>query len=249
MKRRLLYVLVLTFFASTVFAQTGDLALHLFVVGSLPNGDFGKDVAANTQMTRRSGFNTGNKVGLAKSGFGCGAELISPVWFRGLNWVFSTKILVNGVDGEVARAKFRSELGDSVDLQFRYGQWLNIPVMTGFRYDHHFTHRYTLYGILQAGLNLSKAPSKMATVGEITAEDTKYEFARDFGFEVGLGFMLNQTYNLEFRYLALSTPRYDGTRKLSEKVFPEIFSRKSAILGEERSISMFIVTIGIQLFR
>lgn len=249
MKCNLFFVLVMALFTSTVFAQSGELALHLFGCASLPNGDFGKDIAANTQKTRRAGFYTGDKVGLAQTGFGCGAELISPVWFRGLNWVFSTKVLVNGVDGEAAQVKFRSELGDSVDLQFKYGQWLNIPVMTGFRYDHHFSHKYTLYGVLQAGVNLSKAPSKKATVRQVTAEDTNYEFARDFGFEVGLGFMLNQTYNLGFRYLALSTPHYDGTRKLSEKVFPEIPSLESAILGEERSISMFVVTLGIQLFR
>ena len=249
MKRYMFFVLVLTLFASTVFAQPSELALHLFGIASVPNGDFGKAIGDNARITRRAGFDIGDKVGLAQMGFGGGAELISPVWFKGLQWVLSTKVLMNAADEGTVQSEFRSQLGDSVDVEFEYGQWINIPVMTGFRYDLHFTHKYTLYGILQAGVNLSKAASKKAIVGQVTAEDTKKEFARDFGFEVGLGLLFDQTYNIGFRYLALSTPRYEGTRKLSEKQFAEIFSRENAILGEERSISMFVVTLGIQLFR
>jgi len=272
MKIKLIFVILLLLLSSILLAQQGELSLHLFGSASLPYGDFGKKFDDYTRVTRISGFDTGDKIGLAATGAGVGAELIAPVWFRGLNWVLSGRIIVNGVNSESALSKYRSQIvGDttittkiikeenvieSIDLEF--GRWINIPVMTGFRYDHHFSHKYTLYGSLQAGVNLSKAPSKKATVGimslegvkeSVTADDTQFKFTRDFGFEVGLGLVFYQTYNLGFRYLALSTPRFDGTQTLSEKVFPEINSLEDTILGEDRSISMFIVTLGIQLFR
>jgi hypothetical protein len=107
-------------------------------------------------------------------------------------------------------------------------------------------------------MNLSKAPSQKATVvmkaldgtkESFIAEDREYEFSRDFGFEVGVGFVLNQRYNIGFRYLALNTPRFDGTRNLAVQVFPEIFSLENIITGEERSVSMFVVSLGIQFYR
>ncbi len=226
-----------------------ELTLHLFTCATLPNGDFSKDLGVNPRVTRRAGFDVGDKVGLAQPGFGAGAELITPVWFKGLQWVFGAKVLANDANEKTAQAEFRALLGDSADLQFKYGRWVNIPVMTGFRYDYHFTHRYTLYGILQAGINVSKAASRKAYLGQLTVEDTQFFWTRDFGVEVGLGFVIDQTYNIGFRYLALNSPRYEGTRWLSEKMFPQIFSRENAILGEERAISMFVVTLGIQLFR
>jgi len=89
MKQSLLFMIVLTLFANELFAQQGELALHLFGIATAPNGDFGKKVADNTMVTRRSGFQVGDKIGLATSGLGVGGELIAPVWFRGLSWVFS----------------------------------------------------------------------------------------------------------------------------------------------------------------
>ena len=269
MKQSLLFVIVLTLFASMLFAQQGELALHLFGSAGVPNGDFAKNIGDDTRITRISGFAIGERIGLAKTGPGAGFELIAPVWFRGLNWVFSSRIYVNGVNYETIQSAYRSAfVGDTVVVKSKnsivegvtldFGRWINIPVMTGFRFDHHFTHKYTLYGIIQAGLNISKAPSYKATVTmtnpegnreTITADNTKYSFARDFGYEVGVGFVLDQTYNIGFRYMSLSSPRYDGTKKLSEKVFPYIYSRENDIIGEERSISMFVVTLGIQLFR
>ncbi len=272
MKNKLIFVIILMLLSSTLYSQQGELSLHLFGTASLPNGDFGKKSDNYTRVTRLSGFKTGDEIGLAQAGIGVGAELIAPVWFRGLNWVLSGRILVNNVKGETALSRYRSQIvGDttvttniikqrnvinSIDLEL--GRWINVPVMTGFRYDHHFSHKYMVYASLQAGLNLSKAPNKTATVGitslegvkeSITADDEHFKFARDFGYEVGVGFVFYQTYNIGFRYLALSTPRFDGNRKLSEKVFPEINSRDDVILGEGRSISMFIMTLGIQLFR
>lgn len=240
---------IFAFLTNAAFAQPDNLSLHIFGSASLPNGDFARDIGDNARITRRAGFDVGEKVGLAQTGFGGGVELNSPVWFKGLHWVISARAFVNGSDEATVQSEFRSQLGSASDLQLEFGQWLNVPIMTGIRYDYGFSQKIAVYGILQAGLNWSKAASRKATVGALTVEDTRYEFARDFGLEAGLGLLFRQRYNIGFRYLALDTPRYEGTRTLSEKQFPEIFSRKNAILGEERSISMFVVTLGVELFR
>jgi hypothetical protein len=249
MKRVLLFVLLVLAGAAGLLAQNSDLALHLYANLSLPTGEFGKDTAYDSGPTRRFGYALGDKVGLAQTGYGLGAELIAPVWFKGLQWIFSANVITNGINSQVAKDSYRSRLGHSVQVDFDFGRWLNVPVMTGFRYDHYFTHQYALYGMVQAGINFSMAPSKKVTVNNIVGDETTYESARDFGYQMGLGLLYNQTYNLSVRYMALSTPRFDGRQKLSERVFPNIFTRENTILGEERAISMVMVTFGIQLFR
>ena len=242
-------LIMLGFITHCAFGQGSELAVHLYGMGALPAGDYSRDLADDSQLTRRSGFSIGSHIGLAATGFGMGAELVSPVGFRGLQWLFSVKGLCNGSNTEALQADFRKELGDSVALTLDYGQWLNLPVMTGFRYDYQFTAEFTLYSLLQAGINFSKMASRKASVDGLIVEDAHFDFARDFGFEWGIGVLYNQRYNLGFRYLDLRHPRYEGRKKISETIFPEIVSRDIVILGEERSISLFVVTLGIQLFK
>lgn len=248
MKRYIVPLIILLMCSASAFGQT-DLALYLFGVGSVPTGDFGETLTHNTGPTRRAGYYWGDDIGLASEGFGLGAELFSPTRIQGLQWIFSSKILLNGVNSDDAKARFIEMTRTEQAVNFSHGHWINIPVMTGFRYDYHFTHQYTLYGILQGGINVSRMPSRKLSVGGVMAEDAEYGFARDFGYETGLGLMLNQTYNFSLRFLYLGSPRYDGDQRLSELVFPSIFSRQQHILGEQRSISMLVFTFGIQLFR
>ena len=249
MKRSWLFALLLVSATGCVHAQQGDLSLHLFAAVSQPLGDFGKDIGANAGAMRRNGYYVGDRVGLAQTGYGLGAELLTPVWFKGMNWIFSVKGLVNGVDGRAVTSDFAHHLGDSLNPVMAFGNWYNLPIMTGFRYNHYFSHQIAIFGLVQAGINFAKAPAKKITVGNIVAENTRFEFARDFGYEIGLGFLWNQTYTLCFRCLQLSKPRFDGDQTLSEWVFPDIYDRNKALLGEERAISMFVVTLGVQLFR
>jgi hypothetical protein len=247
--KRYLMLIVLVVFAKNAFSQGSDLAIHLFGIGSLPTGDYARDITSDSKLTRRYGFAIGSKIGLATTGYGAGFEMVAPVGFPGLQWLFSSKAIVNGSATQALQTAYRTELGDSIALELDYGSWLNVPVMTGFRYDHQFSPAYTAYGLLQAGINFSKMAPRTARVGHLVVEKAEYDFARDFGFEFGLGLLYEKRYNLGFRYLSLAKPRYEGSKTLSEFMFPEIITRKTAVLGEERSISMFIVTFGIQLFK
>jgi len=249
MKRALLALLfVLMMLPNMLQAQSEYVSLQIVAYGSLPNGDFGEKIGDNPRLTRRAGFDVGNKVGLAQSGFGLGFELDTPVLMNGLEWVISLRYLANSTDGSRAEAQFERFMGDSVDLIYETGAWSNIPVMTGFRYKYQISSNFGAAIFLQSGINLAKAGSRTGTIGDITGEETTFEFARDFGYEIGLNIELFKKWNLGFSYLALDTPRFEGTRKLSEKVFPQIFSRENEIVGEARSISMFLVSLGYHLF-
>jgi len=242
------FCMIILFSLPLVNAEDSNLSLLVNGKFILPTGDFGKNIGENPHMTRRNGFNFGDNVGLAQMGYGFGIELITPLKFSGLAWTLGSRLLVNGVDGSAVESEFSHQLGDSVNLSFSFGNWLNIPVMTGFRYSYSINQRTVVHFNMQAGINISKAASRKASVRNLTAENTTFSFTRDFGFEVGGGIDFLKSFNLGFRYLNLNSPRYEGTRTLSEKQFPEIYSRKNVILGEERPISMFIVTLGYYLF-
>lgn len=248
--RRLTFTLlfVLIMLSTMLQAQSEYISMVISAYGSLPNGDFGEKIGDNPRLTRRAGFDIGKDVGLARIGFGLGIELNTPVLLNGLEWVISLRYLFNSTDGATAEAEFEHFMGDTVDLIYETGTWSNIPVMTGFRYKYQISSNFGAAIFLQGGINLAKAPSRTGTIDEFTGEETTFDFARDFGYEVGLSFQLFNKWNLGFSYLSLGTPRFEGEQHLSEKVFPNIFSRENNIIGEERSISMYLVSLGYQLF-
>jgi hypothetical protein len=241
-------------FTAHMIALSILCAQQVLISGNItvPTGDFGKDIGENPLLRERAGFDIGKNVGLAETGFGAGAELITPVTLGGLDWILSARLLTNSSNIAAIETEFEHQLGDTVDIEFEYGNWINIPVMTGFRYNYSLAPNFSMHALIQVGINVSKAATRKATreiAGmDSTVEETSFEFARDFGVEFGLGIELANKFNLGVRYLALNSPRYEGTRKLSEKQFPGIFSRESAILGEQRSISMILVTLGYYLF-
>lgn len=249
MKRAIFTLLfVLLMLPYTLQAQSEYVSLMISAYGSLPNGDYAEKIGENPLLTRRFGFDIGSNVGLAKTGYGVGLELYTPVLVNGLDWMISMRYLANSTDGTTAEAKFEQLMGDSVDLIYKTGTWINIPVMTGLRYKCQFSNDLGAAVLLQGGINFSRAASRTGTIGDVRAEETTFDFARDFGYQIGMSIELFKKWNLGFSYLSLSKPRFEGSRTLSEKVFPEIFSRENEILGEARSVSMYLISLGYYLF-
>ncbi len=243
-----LSLLALMIFSGSLQAQSEYASVLISTIGSFPNGDMGKNLGENPRLTRRAGFDIGNKVGLAVPGFGGGVELNTPVLIHGLGWIVSFRFLMNGTDNREAKEEFNRLLGDTVNFVYETGDWLNFPVMSGFRYKFELSGNISVFALAQAGINFSRAPSRTGTVNGIVAEETTFKFTRDFGYEFGFGFEFFKKWNLEFTYLNLNVPRYEGTRYLSEKIFPEIFSNENHILGEERSVSMILISLGYYVF-
>jgi hypothetical protein len=176
----------------------------------------------------------------------------------------SAMFLLNRTDESDATTEFERQLGDSVDVNLDFGTWLNLPVMTGFKYKLPLSKSIGIYGTVQGGINFSKAPSRRAAISgrttvtvqsavvnrdfsNETVEETTFKLARDFGFVLGAGLMINRRIDIGFRYLGLGTPTYEGTLKLSERYFTQIVRRETDVLGEDRKVSMSLFYVGIHL--
>ena len=223
------------------------LSLTIFGNSNFPLNHFAEKIGDNPRITRRFGFDYGEKVGLAVIGFGAGAELNQQVFNEHLTWIISTRLLMNPVDNSEIDTFFRNEFKDSVDIAFENGQWINIPVFTGFSYYLNLYDNLCLYWTLQGGLNITKQPYRKIFVNNELVEETTFKFTPDFGFEIGFGFELLGRYNLGIRYVNLSNPRYEGTRTLNESFFKSIPKREMNVDGDERPISMIMVLLGYRL--
>ena len=244
-------LIILLIISVTALAQDNRPSLVLSGIYVIPTGAFGDDLGDDAHLTRRAGFNFGKDVGLAINGYGLGVELITPLRLKGISWMISLRGLVDGMTDDAADPFFEELISDSVSsppLWFYLGHWINIPLMTGFRYSLPIFGGMQVHAQVQAGINFSRPGEiKVAAKGAF-AEERKFDFARDFGVEAGVGIDFPYRFTLGVRYLYMDTPRYTGQLFLSEKFFPNIYEHVTGILGEERSISMITVQLGYYLF-
>lgn len=240
----------MTIAQNTDSITTGKNEFSIMVSGylSLPTGDFGEKIGDGARVTRRQGLDIGQNVGLATTGFGAGLEIQKEVITSGLHWIVSLRMLYNNTDPATAESIFKQEFGDTAAFEYETGSWLNLPILTGFRYNYPVTGDLTLSAFVQGGINFVQAPSRKATLGGIQIEETTFDFTQDYGYELGLGAELFRNYFIALSYLDLGTPLLRGKRLLSREGFPEIIYPETQIIGEERSISMFLVTFGYYIY-
>jgi hypothetical protein len=246
LKRGLSLILIQFLIGIPLLAQD-NLSVTLFGSSTFPVGEFGEKIGENPRITRRFGFDFGEHVGLASTGYSFGVELKQPVLTKNLSWVISSRILLNTVDNSEITSFYQNEVQDSADISFKNGRWLNIPVLTGFSYRHSILDGVNLYGIVKGGINITRQPYRNAYVNGELVEETSFRFTPDFGLELGFGIELLRKYDIGFRYFNLSNPRYEGTRKLNESFFPTIPKREMNVDGDERPISLFLILFGYRL--
>jgi len=237
-------LLLLIFPELNLLAQDEDISFTFFGHYNVPTSRFSEKIGADPKITRRFGFDFGEKAGLANPGYGLGVEMAKPIFIDNLAWVISSKLIVNPVDVSEINSFFKDELGDTIGISFENGNWLNIPIFTGFSYGYDFTKNFSLCGTVQCGINITQQASRKAVVEGNVVENTTFKITPDFGFEAGIGFELFKKYNLGVRYLNLGSPRYEGTRKLNEKFFTSIPKREMNVDGDERPISMVLIMLG-----
>ncbi len=227
--------------------QNKELIFHFFGGVSSPTGNFGKKIGNSAMITRRTGFDYGGNVGLASTGFVVGAEFTRPVLVKGLGWQISSKFIYNPTDKSSVENKFDADPRVTGALEFETGHWINIPVFSGFSYGIKLFNRFNMYYYVQAGLNFTQQASRKATLNGSVIENTTFRTMTNYGFETGIGFDFLETYSLSVRYLDLGTPRYEGKRTLNESFFTEIVKRDYNIIGEEKSVTLFLITLGIKI--
>ncbi len=177
---------------------------------SSPTGDFGDD--------------DGDDAGGATLGFSVTGEYTVPFGTEGLGWVSSVSIIVNGVDEPE---------------NFEAGYWINVPVMTGLKYQTEASATLDVYGLGQVGLNLNKAPNFTRTYGDGSQAETSFDIATSFSFGVGAGVIFNDQINVSLRYLALGEPEITGT---------EVYEGEEYDTNDyDQPISMIQLVVGIDL--
>ncbi len=242
-----LIILVGIFDIGGAYAQYPETSLQFHGSLSLPTGEYGNMIGDDPKLTRRAGFDFGGEIGMAGTGFGFGAEFVTPTGVTGLGWILNATVIFNHVETGDITDLFTHVYGDTNALSFEFDNWINIPVMTGLRYQYQVLTEIHLFASLQGGINFTDAPDFKATVNGIIAEETTYDRTIDFGFGGSFGIIYQNRYTLEIKYLDLDTPTYEGQRKLSELVFPEIARRITSITGENRNVSMVLITLGINI--
>lgn len=212
-----------------VNAQTEKPYWGLYGAIALPRGDFGSNDTDE------------DKSGLAKTGFGAGVEHTYPLSSPGLSWVSNVSFILNGFDGEALKDMFEDE---DVDVNVDAGNWINIPVMTGIKYQLKGSSNMSFYGMAQAGLNFVKGP-KIEINSSVSEYDVKetitWDFTSSFGFSIGGGIILNEKYAIGIRYLMLGEPDIKTTAKISiNRETEEVKDKK------EQPISILLLTVGIR---
>jgi hypothetical protein len=251
MKRHYLLTLVLT--ASIAAYQpvhAGDEHVTVTVFGGSvhPLASFGSKLGDVPAITRRSGFDIGSDAGLAGTGWFAGVEFRNTVLLPEFSWVISARVLTNSSDAGSVSGYFGQALGDTIGFSADIGRWWNIPMMSGFAYTLPVADDITISAVAQAGINISRQPARKFYVKDLLVEETSFNFMSDFGFEIGAGIELSDRYSFSVRYMNLGAPRYDGSRRLNEKYFAQIARRVTYIQGDERSISMVTLLLGIRIW-
>lgn len=243
----ILTCLLLGISVHALYAQDQKYAVTVYGNILMPLGDFAGKIGTSPRLTQRSGFDYGENVGLATTGFGGGIEVSTLVHGDHLSWIISGKFLSSPTDDSQIYSEFKNDFGDSLRVTFNNGSWTNIPFLTGFKYDYAISPSINLYGTLQGGVNITQQASRRAFVDGVAVEETTFKFIADFGFEAGIGLELFSKFNIGARYVNLGIPRYEGTRKLNVSYFPTVPRREMSIDGDERPVSMLLLIIGYEL--
>jgi hypothetical protein len=213
---------------------------------SLPADGYGENLGANPHVTRRDGFDVGAGAGFASEGLGVGLEISLPTGAQGLRWNTGLMVLINGSDDKMLTQTFQSLLGESAVVEFDYGYWIQMPVMTGFQYRFPVFGKIDFYGMIQGGLSLIHAATREASVSGVVVDKRTYDLTRQFGYGLGGGIVVNNRFDLGVRFLDFGEPSFDGTRSLDAAFFDEAHDilGEDVILGEKRPVSMLLVSLG-----
>ncbi|MBK8946347.1 MAG: hypothetical protein IPM32_13910 [Ignavibacteriae bacterium] len=239
-------IIIIIVFTFDFIAQNSETKIQVYGIGSIPIGPYGETIGSSIELTRKSGLDYGSDVGLAIFGYGIGAEISSPVLIDGLAWQFGTKFLLNPTDNSDVTEAFSSDVRILNDLVLKTGNWINIPIVSGFSYGINLFSKFNFYLQLQAGINISDQPERKATYQNVIVEEVKYNTLVDFAFETAISIDYDEFYTLSVRYINLNSPRYEGTRYLNEKLFPEISTRNFIIAAEEKPVEMLLFTFGLK---
>lgn len=221
-------LVILVTVLTTGVGYTGPLGLYGFL--TVPTGDFGSK--------------TDDNGGLAKTGFALGTEielLELPIEAPGFFWISDAMVVFNSFDTD---AMVDIMGGGTVDA----GWWVNVPVLTGLRFEAPAAPQVKLYGAGLVGANFSRSP-KLDWSG-VVFDGVNYHdviltqesgSGASFAFELGGGLLIREMLDVSMRYLNLGKPHFDVDTRVTIDGYPQSGSGKF-----DQSISMFVVSAGVR---
>lgn len=235
------------FSATGLFAQS-TTQLSFYGIASLPVGGFGKNLGAQPHETRRNGFDVGEGAGFATAGFGIASEFYFPVGIENVSCFAGISIVKNGTDDERLTKTFQEMLNND-SVRFDFGNWVQIPAITGFRYMLPVSENIGVYGMIHCGIDFILAPTRRADVEGETVDERKYVLAWQFGYGLGLGIVYNEEVELGIRFFDFGKPPFDSERTLSHDYFSGAYdlTGKDIVLGQEIPVSFITVMLGYRL--
>jgi hypothetical protein len=243
----LLLTVLLLIPSAMMFAQEGSVSVTLFGNALMPLGQFGRHESGIPEITRRFGFDYGDRIGLAGMGFGFGAEVRTPVLAPEVFWVISVQYLLHSTNTADIRSMIADGIGGGAVVDYEMGNWLNIPVLTGLVYAQPLSENVKAYGTAQAGLDITRAPYRKVTVNGVLVEDTDFKIMPAFGFSLGVGVELMNRFDIGVRYLDFGSLQYEGTRRLNPSFFTTVPRLEMDIPGDERPVSTMLLMVGYRL--
>ena len=219
MKKFLVLFLCFTLFSNiNVFSQE---SIYGFL--ALPTGDFGDD--------------SGEGAGYAKTGFGLGAEYTMAIGAPGLGWVTSTTLIFNPHNESAIKELIIDVFEMPDDGMVSTKSTINIPILTGLKYQAEISDGMEIFGAFQVGMNFIKPGNWGGTAG---GEIWEMEFifsSISFGFSIGGGFIFNESFNVDFIYFGLGESEIEGTI-----TNPDGNSRTKNI---DQKVGVLAITLGI----
>jgi hypothetical protein len=230
--------------ATALFSQS-KTQLRFYGTASLPVGGFGKNLGVHPEETRRNGFDVGEGAGFAATGLGIASEFSFPAGIENADWVTGISVVMNGTDDKQLTKTFQQMLNDD-SVQFDFGNWIQMPVMTGFKYMLPLGETIGVYGMIQFGIDFIFAPTRKAIVEGVTVDERKYVFEWEIGYGLGMGIDYNGEVDLGIRFFDFGKPPFDSERTLSHDYFGSAYNYtgKDIVLGQEIPVSFVTVMLG-----
>jgi len=223
-KKLVFCIILICLMTGLSFAQAKTGQFAVFAAVSLPTGDFGDN------------NNFGD--GYATTGFGAGIDYAHPLGTPGLTWFSSGALLYNGFDD--SGIKDLAEDGGISEPTVDAGSWINIPILTGLKYEGQASPTMDFFVFGQAGLDFIMPPD--ADVSSRDTDDTaelSFDSSTSFTFAIGGGLVFNNKFNVSIRYLTMGEPKIEGNVTVD--------GEEVDTLEEDIGISVVLLTVGLNL--
>jgi len=219
------FLLLLFFVTSNAFSQ-GDFSFHFGL--SFPMSDFAD---GNIQD---------EEAGCAGVGFGFGLQYVHPFANSGLGVFLGGYYNYNGLKKE-AKVDIEDELPDNADITFH--KYFNIPISAGLNYTSQSDEGVSFIGNIGLTYNFLTITDMVIKINneDITA---KFDLAKNMGFIIGGGILINKKTSIEINYLGLGKHEIEGKITYYKRLLNSTHLENLQI---EQKVTILTLTIGFKL--